>query len=74
MRLGGELRRAETRVVLGQDLAATHGYIRGHNLDAQGTRGAASIRETNLFRKENGAWQMVGNHADLLPFLEPQAP
>jgi ketosteroid isomerase-like protein len=74
MRLGGELRPAEMRVILGQDLAATHGYVSGHNLNAQGKRRAVSIRETNLFRKENGAWKMVGNHSDRLPFLEPPAP
>jgi uncharacterized protein (TIGR02246 family) len=73
MRLGGELRPAETRVVLGEDLAITHGYIRGHNLDAHGTRREVSIRETNLFRKEDGAWKMVANHSDPLPFLKPQA-
>jgi hypothetical protein len=29
-----------------------------------------SIRATNLFRKESGAWKMIGHHTDLLPFLE----
>jgi ketosteroid isomerase-like protein len=31
-----------------------------------------SIRATNLFRKENGAWKMIGHHTDLLPFLEKE--
>ena len=71
MRLGGEVRGEATRVTLGRDLAATHGYVRGHNFDAGGTRHEVSIRETNLFRREDGAWKMVGCHADPLPILRP---
>jgi len=71
MRLGGEVRPEATRVTLDRDLAATHGYVRGHNFDAQGARLEVAIRETNLFRKEDGAWKMVVCHSDLLPFPAP---
>jgi uncharacterized protein (TIGR02246 family) len=74
MRLGGEVRPEATRVTLGRDLAATHGSIKGHDLDAGGTRHEVAIRETNLFRRENGVWKMVGCHSDRLAFLGPQAP
>jgi hypothetical protein len=28
-----------------------------------------SIRATNIFRKENGVWKMIGHHTDLLPYV-----
>jgi ketosteroid isomerase-like protein len=28
-----------------------------------------SIRATNIYRKENGQWKMIGHHTDLLPYL-----
>jgi hypothetical protein len=30
---------------------------------------SVSIRATNLFRKEDGSWKMIGHQTDLLPFL-----
>ncbi len=30
--------------------------------------GAVSLRATNVFSKENGAWKMIGHHTDMLPF------
>jgi ketosteroid isomerase-like protein len=41
----------------------------GSNLDAEGRPLQVSIRATNVFRKENGDWKMIGHHTDLLPFL-----
>jgi FAD binding domain len=32
-------------------------------------RREVAMRETNLFRKEDGAWKMVVCHSDRLPFL-----
>jgi ketosteroid isomerase-like protein len=28
-----------------------------------------TIRATNIFRRENGQWKMIGHHTDLLTFL-----
>jgi uncharacterized protein (TIGR02246 family) len=69
MKPGGEVKPDRTRVTLGRDLAATHGYVRGHNLDSRGTRQEVAIRDTNLFRKEQGEWKLVACHSDVLPFL-----
>ena len=69
MNLRGEVKPDSMRVTLGRDLAATHGYVRGHNFDAQGTRHEVAIRDTNLFRKEAGEWKMIGHHSDVLPFI-----
>jgi ketosteroid isomerase-like protein len=45
----------------------------GSNLNAQGEPMKVSIRATNIFRKENGQWKMIGHHTDLLPFLEKES-
>jgi len=70
MKLGGNIKPNEIRVTVGGDLAFVNCYELGNNLDAQGQPQQVSIRATNLFRKENGEWKMIGHHTDLLPFLE----
>ena len=70
MKLGGVVRPEGMRVTLGRDLAVTHNFERGENVDAKGRRQKVSIRATNLFRKENGTWKMIGHHTDLLPHLQ----
>jgi uncharacterized protein (TIGR02246 family) len=69
MKLGGEVKPDGLRVTLGRDIAATHSLVRGHNFDAHGTRHEVAIRDTNLFRKEDGAWKMIACHSDALPFI-----
>jgi ketosteroid isomerase-like protein len=73
LKLGGKVEPAEIRVTVGGDLAFVQCFERGNNLDAQGQPEKVSIRATNLFRKENGQWKMIGHHTDLLPFLEKQS-
>ncbi len=69
LKLGGEVRPEEMRITVGRDIAVVHNYEKGHNIDAAGKRETVSLRATNLFRKENGKWKMIGHHTDLLPFL-----
>ena len=69
LKLGGEVRPEDVRVTVGRDLAVTHNFERGENVDAEGKSQKVSIRATNLFRKENGKWKMIGHHTDLLPHL-----
>jgi ketosteroid isomerase-like protein len=69
MKLGGEVKPDGMRVNVGQDLAATHSLVRGHNLDARGVRQEVAIRDTILFRKKHGEWKMIGCHSDVLPFI-----
>ncbi len=73
LKLGGKVEPNEMRVTVGSDLAFTQCYEKGNNLDAEGRTMEVSIRATNLFRKENGTWKMIGHHTDLLPFLEKQS-
>ena len=69
LKLGGDVQSADLHVTAGQDLAITHSWERGQNVGADGKVEAVSIRATNVFRKEGGAWKMIGHHTDLLPFL-----
>jgi ketosteroid isomerase-like protein len=70
LKLGGEVLPDETHVTVGRDLAIVQCREVGHNLDANGRPLQVSIRATNIFRKEDGEWKMIGHHTDLLPFLD----
>jgi ketosteroid isomerase-like protein len=70
MNLKGDIEPVDVHVTLGQDMAATSSYVRGHNFDRAGQRHQVAIRDTNLFRREDGVWKMVGHHSDPLPFIE----
>ena len=68
-KLGGEVRLRGMQVTVGRDIAITHGFEKGNNPNAEGGPGEVLVRATNLFRKEDGSWKMIGHHTDLLPFL-----
>jgi ketosteroid isomerase-like protein len=70
LKLGGKVESKEMHVTVGRDLAVVSNYEIGHNVAADGTPQQVKIRATNLFRKENGQWKMIGHQADLLPFLQ----
>jgi ketosteroid isomerase-like protein len=70
LKLGGKVEPDDVQVTVGNDLALVHCYEHGSNLDAEGQPLPVSIRATNVFRKENGQWKMIGHHTDLLPYLE----
>lgn len=70
MKLGGKVKSEDMQITVGQDIAITHNYEKGTNTNVEGKPQNVSIRATNLFRKENGKWKMIGHHTDLLPYLE----
>ena len=70
MKLGGTVRADNMHVAVGRDLAVTHNVEVGENVK-DGKTLKVSIRATNVFRKEGGAWKMIGHHTDLLPYLKP---
>ena len=72
LKLGGTVKPFDLRVTVGNDLAFTQCVEKGSNQDAEGRTVQVSIRATNIFRKENGQWKMIGHHTDLLPFLQEQ--
>ncbi len=69
MKLGGEVKPEDMQITVGQDIAVTHNYEKGENINAKGKPQKVSIRVTNLFRKEDGKWKMIGQHTDLLSYL-----
>ena len=68
-KLGGVVRPEKINVTVGRDIAIVGCYEVGENVVAGKTQ-KVSIRATNIFRKENGQWKMIGHHTDLLPFLQ----
>ena len=70
MKLGGKVEPADMRITVGTDLAVVSCYEKGENTNAKGEPQKVSIRATNIFRKENGEWKMIGHHTDLLPYLD----
>jgi ketosteroid isomerase-like protein len=73
LKLDGNVEPHDLHVTVGNDLAFTQCVELGNNRDAEGNTVQVSIRATNLFRKENGSWKMIGHHTDLLPFLDKEA-
>jgi ketosteroid isomerase-like protein len=69
MKLGGTIRSEALRVTVGKDLAVVACLEVGENV-VDGTPQTVSLRATNIFRKEDGQWKMIGHHTDILPFLQ----
>ncbi len=69
LKLGGKVEPKEIHVTAGHDLSVVHNYEVGENM-VEGKLTKFKIRATNLYRKENGEWKMIGHHTDLLPFLD----
>lgn len=70
LKLGGKVEPKEMRITVGSDLAVVSNYEMGQNVVEDGKPQNVTIRATNLFRKENGNWKMIGHHTDILPFLQ----
>jgi ketosteroid isomerase-like protein len=69
MKLGGSVNSEEMKVIVGDNLAVVHNYEIGKNTNVKGKAQSVDIRATNIFRKEDGKWKMIGHHTDLLPGL-----
>ncbi len=65
MKLGGKVEAEEIEINAGSDLAIVHNREVGH-VFPDGHDEAVFLRATNLFRKEDGRWKMIGHHADRL--------
>ena len=64
-RLGGEVRGEEVRLVEGDVLAFAVGFERGE-VQVEGRPTPVDIRATSMYRREGGAWRMIGHHTDPL--------
>jgi ketosteroid isomerase-like protein len=68
LKLGGKVDAKDLHVVAGSDLALVSNYEVGENT-INGETQKVELRATNIFRKEDGHWKMIGHHTDLLPWL-----
>ena len=66
MKLGGDVEPADVEINVGGDIAIAHNREVGHVFPA-GHDETVYLRATNMFRKEDGRWKMIGHHADRLP-------
>ncbi len=69
LKLGGKVEPTEVSVIAGETVAVVSEYEEGENTNAKGAVAKVKLRGTNIFRKEDGVWKMVGHHTDTLPFL-----
>lgn len=66
---GGSVEVSDLRItLLGDDAACTTG-IENAAATINGAPLSISVRCTNVYRREGGAWKLVHHHADLLPDL-----
>jgi ketosteroid isomerase-like protein len=70
LKLGGKVEPKDMRITVGRHLAIVSNYEIGQNVAADGKPQKVTIRATNLFRKEDGKWKMIGHHTDILPSLQ----
>lgn len=70
MKLGGTVKPQDMRLIVGKQLAVTSNYEIGENMKADGEPVEVKIRATNVLRKVEGKWKIIGHHTDLLPFLK----
>ena len=66
---GGQAAPVDIHVTVGQDMAVTQNYTRGEVKNQAGKFQKTLLRETCVFRQEDGKWKMIAHHADALPFL-----
>ncbi len=64
---GGVVEGRYIHVVVSGDMATATHYTVGNVRNSEGETTETSVRETSVFRKEDGAWRMIGHHADTIP-------
>lgn len=69
LKLGGRVEPDDVRITIRHALAVVHNRVQGAHIDADGNPLAVSLRATVIFRREAGAWKVIGVHTDLLPNL-----
>jgi len=70
LKLGGKIEPLDLHIMMGPKIAVVINEEKGENVGADGKPLSVSIRATHVFRKEKGQWKMIGDHTDLLPFLQ----
>jgi ketosteroid isomerase-like protein len=69
LKLGGKVHPEDLHMTVGEDVAVMHSVQSGELTNVAGKRQELSLRSTSVFRKEGGAWKMIGHHTDPLPYI-----
>lgn len=64
---GGHIEEVENNAIVNGDMAVVQSVEKGLVNNAEGVGVEQEVRETSVFRREEGKWKMVAHHADLLP-------
>lgn len=67
---GGNVHGVDIHLVISGDMASAQHYTRGKVRQPDGQMNDTNVRETSVFRKENGRWKMIAHHADAIPYWE----
>jgi ketosteroid isomerase-like protein len=65
--LGGQVHGEQVHVLVEGTMATATHFTRGTVRTAVGKTVDQRVRETSVFRKENGEWKMIGHQADSYP-------
>ncbi|MEM9223700.1 MAG: DUF4440 domain-containing protein [Pseudomonadota bacterium] len=65
--LGGKVIAEKVHVIVSGDMATATHITKGTATTDDGRTVEQRVRETSVFRKENGAWKMIGHQADNYP-------
>lgn len=68
-KLGGRVTPQQLHTVVGADLAVINCIESGENI-VNGKKETVQIRSSTAFRKENGAWKVIGHQTDLLGYMK----
>ena len=69
-KLGGHVAPVQTNMIISDAIAVVSTIEQGENTNAAGKTERLSLRATNVFRREQGAWKMIAHHTDPLPYLK----
>jgi uncharacterized protein (TIGR02246 family) len=67
---GGEVKGVDIHIVVHGDMAVAQHLTQGRVRKPDGEMADTSVRETSVFRSEDGVWKMIAHHADGLPYWE----
>jgi uncharacterized protein (TIGR02246 family) len=67
---GGTVHGVDIHVVVTGDMAMAAHITTGQVREPDGTETTNYVRETSVFRREDGQWRMIGHHADGIPYWE----
>jgi uncharacterized protein (TIGR02246 family) len=65
--LGGKVHGTKIQIVVDGTMATATHYSKGTVRTSENKRIDQQVRETSVFRKENGKWKMIGHQADNYP-------